>query len=79
MKADKAQWDAETARLEGIRRAFWKAQKQVQAATEEGIVCHSRTDASGNEKYHLVDRDGRILSGEYGDFFSCWMSYLGKD
>jgi hypothetical protein len=78
-KASKQEWDAETARLEAIRRAFWKAQTQVQQESEDGVKCLSRTDSTGQDKYWLVDRDGRILLGEHDSFFEAWVSYLGKD
>jgi hypothetical protein len=71
-----SQHEAELVRLALIRKRYGLIRKQVQEAYNEGVRCLSRTDADDMDKYHLIDRDGRILTGEYGHWMEAWLSYL---
>lgn len=69
-------WQEESRRLFQIRFRYLRLLKQVREAKEEGIRCQSRTNTDGFEIYWLVDRDKRVLSGEYDCMESAWLSYL---
>lgn len=76
MSKAKSEWDAETARLEQIRRSYWKNIRLIDEARQEGVTSVPRIDDDGNEFYHLIDRDKRILSGECSDYFQLWYEYV---
>ncbi len=71
----KASHDAELLRLALIRRRYAKIKRQVQEAYNEGVRCLSRTDKNDMERYWLVDKQGRILTGEYGCHEEAWLAY----
>jgi hypothetical protein len=72
----KASHDAELLRLALIRRRYAKIKHLINDAYHEGVRCVSRTGHDDMEIYWLIDRDGRLLTGEYGHWMEAWLSYL---
>lgn len=71
-------WKAESRRLFQVRLQYLKLLKQVKEAKQEGVRCKSRTGKEDMERYWLIDRDKRILTGEHGTAEEAWIEYLGE-
>lgn len=76
MKPKYAAWQAELTRLANIQRRYKAIRKQVKEAREDGVRCFSRTNEAEQERYWLVDKEGRILTGEYASREEAFLDYL---